>query len=396
MSDILMLLLLVIAIAIGYFLGRGSTRKKNPSQPFPFFSQNYFKGLTQLLNEEPDAAIDTFIEALEVNSDTLETHLALGNLLRRQGEVDRAIRIHQNLLARPGLSSSQQHHAQFELARDYVRAGLFDRAERLFLELVERSAELRQTCLEGLVEIYRDEKEWGKAIATVERLIGRRFNKADLPRWRRAQAHFCCELAEQAIEQSDLFAARRHVKAALGYDKDLVRASLLWAQVEHEQGNNREAVKILRRIPEQDADYVVEMLPLLVSCHEALGDYDGLEKTLEQLQEDHPSNSIILELTERIRQRHGDMAAASYIAGALKTRPSARGVSRLLDFYIKHSKEKAQDNLRLLKELMDQIMISKPSYRCEQCGFTGNQLHWLCPSCKSWNTVKAIRGVEGE
>src|SRR5690606_16762975 len=122
---------------------------------------------------------------LEVNSDTLETHLALGNLLRRQGEVDRAIRIHQNLLARPGLSSIQQHHAQLELARDYVKAGLFDRAERLFLELVDRSAELRNTCLEGLIEIYRDEKEWGKAIATVEQLVGRRFNKAELPKWRR-------------------------------------------------------------------------------------------------------------------------------------------------------------------------------------------------------------------
>lgn len=396
MSDLLMLLLLVIAIAIGYFLGRASTRKKNAGLNLGFFSQNYFKGLNQLLNEEPDAAIDTFIEALEVNSDTLETHLALGNLLRRQGEVDRAIRIHQNLLARPGLSSIQQHHAQLELARDYVKAGLFDRAERLFLELVDRSAELRNTCLEGLIEIYRDEKEWGKAIATVEQLVGRRFSKAELPKWRRIQAHFCCELAEQAMEQSDLFAARRHAKAALTYDKDLVRASLLWAQLEHEQGNNREAVKILRRVPLQDADFVSEMLPLLVECYEALGDYDGLEKTLEQLQEDHPSNSIILELTERIRRRHGDMAAASYIASELKIRPSARGVSKLLDFYIKHSKEKAQDNLRLLKELIDQIMVSKPSYRCEQCGFPGNQLHWLCPSCKSWNTVKPVRGVEGE
>lgn len=396
MSDLLMLLLLVIAIAIGYFLGRRSTRKKDPGPALGFFSQNYFKGLNQLLNEEPDAAIDTFIEALEVNSDTLETHLALGNLLRRQGEVDRAIRIHQNLLARPGLSSSQQHHAQLELARDYVNAGLFDRAERLFLELVDRSAELRNTCLEGLVEIYRDEKEWDKAIATVESLITRRLNKSELPKWRRVQAHFCCELAEEAIERTDFLTARRHAKAALGYDRDLVRASLLWAQLEHEQGNNREAVKILRRVPQQDPDFVTEMLPLLVACYEAMGDYSGLEKTLEQLQEDHPSNSIILELTERIRQRHGDMAAASYIASELKIRPSARGVSKLLDFYIKHSKEKAQDNLRLLKELIDQIMVSKPSYRCEQCGFPGNQLHWLCPSCKSWNTVKPVRGVEGE
>src|SRR5690606_532675 len=133
-----------------------------------------------------------------------------------------------------------------------------------------------------------------------------------------------------------------------------------------------------------------------VKCHEQLGDYEGLQKFLLQLQEEHPSNSIILELTERIRHSQGDMAAAQYIGTQLKFRPSVKGVSRLLDFYLSYSKDKAQENLRLLKELIDQIIASKPTYRCNHCGFTGNQLHWLCPSCKSWNTVKAIRGVEGE
>ncbi|MGQ9426148.1 lipopolysaccharide assembly protein LapB [Gilvimarinus sp. F26214L] len=399
MSDLFMLLLLVVAIAIGYFLGRRGTRTRAGDDLAGAFDRNYFKGLNQLLNEQPDAAIDTFIRALEVNSDTLETHLALGNLLRRQGEVDRAIRIHQNLLARPGLPPSQQHHAQLELARDYVKAGLLDRAERLFQELVEQSPELRDTCLEGLVEIYRDEQEWEKAINAVEQLVGRRFGTgfAKVPaKWRCAQAHFCCELAEQAMGRNDFLTARRYLKSALGYDKNLVRASLLWGQLEYQLGHGREALKILKKIPSQDADFLVEALPLFVKCHEQLGDYQGLQKFLLQLQSEYPSNSIILELTERIRQTQGDMAAASFIGTQLKSRPSVRGVSRLLDFYVNHSKEKAQENLRLLKELIDQIIVSKPAYRCEHCGFTGNQLHWLCPSCKSWNTVKAIRGVEGE
>lgn len=395
MFDILMLVLLVTAIAIGYFLGRLSTRKKNEEYGANAFEKNYFKGLNQLLNEQPDAAIDTFIEALEVNSDTLETHLALGNLLRRQGEVDRAIRIHQNLLARPGLAPSQQHQAQFELARDYVRAGLLDRAERLFQELVEQSPELRDTCLEGLVEIYRDEKEWEKAITAAEHLVGRRFSKIE-PKWRCAQAHFCCELAELALDRNDYLTARRYLKASLGYDRSLVRASLLWGQLEYQLGNSKDALKILKKIPQQDADFLSEALQLFVKCYEQLGDHQGLQKLLLQLQEEHPSNSIILELTERIRQTQGDMAAATYIGIQLKARPSVKGVSKLLDFYLNHSKEKAQENLRLLKELIDQILISKPTYRCGQCGFTGNQLHWLCPSCKSWSTVKAIRGVEGE
>lgn len=399
MSDLLILFLLVIAIAIGYFLGRAGSRTTREDYIARAFDKSYFKGLNQLLNEQPDAAIDTFIQALEVNSDTLETHLALGNLLRRQGETDRATRIHQNLLARPGLTPSQQHQAQLELARDYIKAGLLDRAERLFQELVEQSPELRDTCLEGLIEIYRDEKEWEKAITAAEQLVGRRFGpgfgKAP-SKWRCAQAHFCCELAEQALEQNDFLTARRYLKASLGYDKTLVRASLLWGQLEYQVGNSREALKILKRIPQQDADFLGEALPLFVSCYEQLGDYQGLHKFLQQLQDDHPSNSIILELTERIRQTQGDLAAASYIGTQLKNRPSVKGVSKLLDFYLSHSKEKAQDNLRLLKELIDQISATKPTYRCERCGFTGNQLHWLCPSCKSWSTVKAIRGVEGE
>ncbi|MCW8194233.1 lipopolysaccharide assembly protein LapB [Proteobacteria bacterium 005FR1] len=399
MSDILLLLLLLVAIAIGYFLGRFNTRKKGEDYIARAFDKSYFKGLNQLLNEQPDAAIDTFIGALEVNSETLETHLALGNLLRRQGEVDRAIRIHQNLLARPGLPSFQQHHAQLELARDYVKAGLLDRAERLFQELVEQSPELRDTCLEGLVEIYRDEKEWEKAIAAVDQLVGRRFGPGlgKVPsKWRCAQAHFSCELAEQALAQNDYLTARRYLKAALGYDKTLVRASLLWGQMEHQLGNSREALKILKKIPQQDPDYVGEALRLFVQCHEQLGDFQGLQRFLQQLQDEYPSSSIILELTERIRQEQGDLAAAAYIGNQLKLHPSVRGVSRLLDFYLSYSKEKAQDNLRLLKELIDQIIATKPTYRCGHCGFTGNQLHWLCPSCKSWSTVKAIRGVEGE
>lgn len=121
-----------------------------------------------------------------------------------------------------------------------------------------------------------------------------------------------------------------------------------------------------------------------------------MQKFLRQLQDSHPSNSLILELTERISQSQGEMAAASFIGNELKRRPSVKGVSKLLDFYLRHSKEKAQENLKLLKELVDQLIAGKPSYRCNHCGFTGNQLHWLCPSCKSWSTVKAIRGMEGE
>ncbi len=395
MQDAAIVLMLVIAIGIGYVLGHRAARK-SVSQ-LSSLDRNYFKGLNLLLNEQPDAAIDTFINALEVNSDTLETHLALGNLLRRQGEVDRAVRIHQNLLARPGLPRPQQHHAQYELARDYIKAGLLDRAERLFQELVEQSPALRETSLEHLIEIYQDEKEWEKAIHATDQLIGKRYAKTNhATRWRQMQAHFCCELADASLHHNDYLSARRHLKSSLNYDKNLARASLLWGELEQRVGNYPEALRLLKKIPQQDPEYIGEALPLFIECYEALDDYSGLRKCLNQFQELYPSSSVVLELTERIRSSEGDSAAADYIGEQLKARPSVRGINRLLDFYLEHSKEKTQESLQLLKTLVGQLLASKPTYRCNHCGFSGNRLHWLCPSCKSWNTVKAIRGVEGE
>ncbi|MGH1472184.1 MAG: lipopolysaccharide assembly protein LapB [Cellvibrionaceae bacterium] len=395
MPDLLILGLLFISIAIGYFLGRRFSAHNESEDEAQVFDKNYFKGLNLLLNEQPDAAIDTFIESLGVNSETLETHLALGNLLRRQGEVDRAIRIHQNLLARPGLTLSQQHHAQLELARDYVKAVLLDRAERLFKELVEQSDELSDICLEHLIEIYRDEKEWAKAINAVEHLVGKRLSKVPI-KWRGAQAHFCCELAEVALEKNDYLSARRYLKTSLNYDKGLVRASLIWSQLEYQLGNSREALKILKKIPQQDPDYLIEALPLLVKSYEHLNDKEGLRHYLNQLQESYPSSSLALEITKRIRDDEGDIAAADYISGQLKQRPSLQGLSQLLAFYLANSNEKVKENLQILKQLIDQLIEKKTTYQCRQCGFTGNQLHWLCPSCKSWSSIKAIRGIEGE
>ncbi len=157
MNDYLVFVLLFAAIAIGWFLGRRSHRQ---TQATPDLPSQYYKGLNYLLDGRPDGAIDAFISALEVNSETLETHIALGNLLRKKGEVERAIRIHQNLLARPSLPKAQIHQAHLELARDYISAGLLDRAERLLLDLVDESPQQLRASLRHLMDIYQSEREW--------------------------------------------------------------------------------------------------------------------------------------------------------------------------------------------------------------------------------------------
>lgn len=384
--------LLVFAIASGFYLG---VRQRRDSDAQSASSPGYFRGLNYLLNEQADGTVDKFIESLDVNSETLDTHLALGNMMRRKGEVDRAIKVHQNLIARPSLSRSQLHIAQLELARDFVKAGLLDRAEGLLQELVESSSSLKVTSLELLVDIYRDEKEWGKAIHAVNLILGRRWKKAP-GRWGSIQAHFCCELAEVALENNDYLSARRYLKQGLAYDKDSVRASLLWGGLEYRLSHYRDALKILTRIAQQDSDYLPEAIDLICSCYEALGDQSGLLQFLIEALEEFPSNSLMELVASKIAQTKGDAVAVEFMGKHLKTRPSIKGLSRLLDMHLANTEGRARDNLQLLKQLLDRLLDGRSTYRCQRCGFNGKQLHWLCPSCKTWGSIKAVRGLEGE
>lgn len=404
MSDTLLFLLLVVAIGIGYGLGRWSRRikplhiKPGGVKALPLDSE-YIRGLNYLLNDETDAAVDTLTQVLPVTSQTLETHLALGALLRRRGEVGRAIRVHQNLVARPSLGKLEQQRAQLELARDYVQAGVLDRAENLLQELVETAEHsVRVVCLEHLAEIYRDEREWEKAIHTVDLLSGRRFAKLP-PKWRVIQSHFCCELAEEALERSDYLSVRRRLKQALEYDRDSVRASILLGELEYRLGHYREALKALKRIPEQDPDYIPEGLPLLVSSYERTGRLAELSKYLDQLMAEYPSSSLMMLIAEQVRQAQGESAAVSYMGGQLALRPSLKGVGKFLDFHWRYKESSGADadgKSAAIRLLVDALIESKASYSCHSCGFSGNQLHWLCPSCKSWGSVKPVKGVEGE
>ncbi|HUH39106.1 MAG TPA: lipopolysaccharide assembly protein LapB, partial [Spongiibacteraceae bacterium] len=198
--------LVFTAVAVGWVLGRFSLRETLASLRVGRWSEQDYRGLTFLLTEQSDAAIDAFVESLEVNADTLETHLALGSLMRKRGEVERAIRIHQNLLARPSLGETQLQQAHLELARDFISAGILGRAEKLLLDLAEQSSELQDTALRHLLDIYQQERGWLKALDTARRLRPRRslFGAARRDRLLDLQqSHYCCELADQALQRRD-------------------------------------------------------------------------------------------------------------------------------------------------------------------------------------------------
>ena len=388
MTDWGMLIVLLVAIAIGFALGRRSRRVVDEPEA-PALEPHYIQGLNYLLNEQPDAAIDTFIDALDVNSETLETHLALGNLLRKRGEVGRAIKIHQNLLARPGLGKEQSRQVQLELARDFVKAGLLDRAEMLLKELVETTAHpVRTQCLEYLIDIYRDEKEWTKGIEAISQLPNRRF--ARLPdRWRLVQSHFYCELAQEALDRSDYLGARRHIRSANVADKQSARASLLLAELEYRLGQYKEAVKALKQVFHQDPSLLPEALPLLITCHRATGRIPQLKEYLAGLLEQGASTPVVMALTELMEKDEGGRVAARFLGEQVKASPTLSTTEKLLNLQLDHQTQ-GTEGLMMASQVVQQLKKTKPQYRCHSCGFGGQQMHWVCPGCKTWGSVKPV------
>lgn len=384
----LLWLLLPVAAASGWMAGRRATGapSRNTGRRL---SADYFRGLNHLLNEQPDKAIEVFIRMLEAEGETVEIHLALGSLFRRRGEVDRAIRIHQNLIARPTLNPTQRAEALQELGLDYARAGLYDRAEEIFLELAEVRAHAERA-LRELLDIYQQEREWDKAIDAARRLAARTGVTRDVQ-----IAHYHCERAEEFQAGEDVAHALTQAGRALATDPGCVRASLLQGDLENSRGNTKAALRAYRRAAEQDPEYLPEVLERLQAGYAALGREDELRDFLRQQIERTRAITPVLALAEIMRQQQGERVAGEFIIQQLEERPSLRGLDRVIDLSLEVTSGSTRQILEVLHRLVAQMVAQKPLYRCDHCGFEGKTLHWQCPSCKQWSSVKPIQGIEG-
>ena len=379
----LLWLLLPLAAASGWYVARLEQRRRvQKSLDLP---SAYFKGLNFLLNEQPDKAIEVFIRVLEVNSDTVETHLALGNLFRRRGEVERAIRIHQNLIARPTLDKEQRSQALLELGQDYFKAGLFDRAENLFLELAEIRAH-SELALRMLLHIYQQEKEWEKSISVVRKLArasGRNLNSMI--------AHFYCELAELDVARNNRSSACDRLKQALAADDKCVRASILLGDVDALEGNHHRAIEQWQQIEKQDIHYLGEVAERIAEAFRKLGDEQGLYDYFNVALRRHGGVSLALTFADVISSREGVEAAEKFIIEWLRRTPNVHGLHKLLELNLIKAKDSARNDLLMLKGIIEELRTQHLGYACGECGFKGKALHWLCPGCNHWNTIKPVQ-----
>ncbi|TAL72958.1 MAG: lipopolysaccharide assembly protein LapB [Rhodanobacter sp.] len=378
-----------VAFAAGWWLARWLSARRSGAAVNEL-SSDYFRGLNYLLNEEQDKAIEVFLRLAEYNRDTVETHLALGNLFRRRGEVDRAIRLHQHLVSRPDLSEPMKTVALLELGEDYMRAGLLDRAEALFCDLVALDAHA-PSALRHLISIYQHERDWHQAIEHARRLEAM-TGEDQTP----IMAQFYCELAERSRQHGAKVEAREYLDQAFACQRDCVRAWMLTGRIEADAGNHAKAVDAYEAAVAADVAFVPEILPPLLDSYARSAQMERAERFLRGLLERYHGVSPVLALTHLYAERDGKHAAVDFLTAQLRRRPSVRGLMALIDATMDSIQGEARDNFLILRDLTKKLLEGQAMYRCSRCGFGAKAHHWQCPSCKSWSTIRPIHGVANE
>jgi lipopolysaccharide assembly protein B len=345
---------------------------------------SYFRGLNFLLNEQPDKAIESFIEVVKVDPQTVDLHFALGSLFRRQGEVDRAIRMHQNLLDRPDLAADRRTMASYELAQDFHRAGLLDRAEALFVKLDGTAYE--HAALGHLISIYETEKDWAKAIAAMVRMEA----LAKQPYYKEI-AQYHCELAQAALLRSDVAAAGEEIERALAVHRGCTRATLLQGDLRVQQGEPREALAAWQRIESQNPAFLALAAERIADVARKLSDRPAGIRLLRAYQAQYPSLDILNALFSLLLEEEGPQAAAAMVKDELARNPTLIGLDRLLEAQLQSAPADRRHDLELVKGLVGQHIKRLGLYRCDQCGFRARQYYWRCPGCQKWETYAPRR-----
>ena len=386
----LLFLLLPVAAAYGWYMGRRSAQQTKQDEANRL-SRDYVAGVNFLLSNQQDKAVDLFLDMLKEDTGTVEAHLTLGNLFRSRGEVDRAIRIHQSLMESASLTYDQRLLAVQQLGRDYMAAGLYDRAEGMFKQLVDET-DFRLSALQQLLQIYQATSDWQSAIEVAERLVklGKEKHRGEI-------ANFWCELALQQMAGNDLDKAMALLKKGAAADRNSARVSIMMGRVWMEKGDYAKAVESLERVIEQDKELVGETLEMLQTCYQQLGKTDEWEAFLRRCAEENTGATADLMLAQILEQREGVDAAQNYVTRQLERHPTMRVFHKLIDYHINEAEEgRAKESLGVLRHMVGEQVRSKPRYRCQKCGFTAHTLYWHCPSCRSWSTIKPIRGLDGQ
>lgn len=382
------LVLIPVLFSLGWLAAR--LEKKSDENSLDRFPASYFRGVNFLLSEQPDKAIDAFLEVAAVDTGTVELHFALANLFRKKGEIDRAIRVHQFLSTREQISSTDQERAVYELGVDFLRAGILDRAEQAFLSL-EHST-FKAEAARQLLELFELEKAWGKAIGQAKRLqtFGADIPAGDI-------AHFHCELAEQCIDQHDLSKAQEELQAALSLAPNNVRASLLLGEILYSLGQHEHALAQWKAAEDQNPWYLPLVGAKMWDAFKALNRQSEGISALREYGLKYPSIDLLLVLVKAVEEVQGREAAFVLLRDQVRARPSLLGLDKLLEQQLHGitDDDRIQD-VHLTRELIAKHTQRLGRYRCQHCGFQAKKFYWQCPGCASWDSMVPRRVEELE
>ncbi len=340
----------------------------------------YFKGLNFLITDQHDKAIEAFTEAVQANSESLELHFALGSLFRRSGEVDRAINLHLSLLDRKELPALQREAIKAELAQDYLKAGLFDRAEELFSGLDQ--SRYQQPALRALLEIYVREREWHRAVKVateLERISGIPFRKEI--------AQYYCEMAVKSILDQDLHTARHELEMALDSNKNCVRANIMLGEMEANNKAHKVAIGFWKRIEFQNPAFLGIVAHKLLNSYREIGELEEGVNLLKQYAQTYKLPSLMAVVFEITLAEEGADSAAKMAIDELERKPSLQTLDQLLKARGLQATPNTDNGL--MQQTVRYAIGNRSAYCCEQCGFKARNFHWQCPACNAWEALPA-------
>ena len=379
------LLALPLFFALGWIAARIDIRQVvRESRALP---RSYLNGLNFLVNEQQDKAIDAFLEAMRIDPDTIELHFALGALFRRRGETERAIHMHQTLVEREDISEDRRLDALAALAEDYLRAGLLDRAEAIYLRL--RGTRHNDLATHNLLDIYQQEKEWLKAVDIARSLSGH-----EGVRWRKEIANFYCELADNALASSNLDQARGHIDEALQMNRGCVRASILLGDLLLAEGRVEDAIEAWKRVENQDPVYLSLVAERVMVAHVRLDRAEQGQTLLRAWLEREPTLDLMDQVFRWEIERHGPRAAYELVRRELRRNPTVLGLEKLLEAASQQANPEQRDDIELVKQLIHGHTRRVARYRCAACGFKAREFQWRCPACGGWETYPPLRTEE--
>jgi lipopolysaccharide biosynthesis regulator YciM len=390
----LLFLLLPVAMGYGWFMGRNSV-KQNDQSAKQELSIKYSTGLNYLLSNQQDKAIDYLLEALKVEDDSVEAHFAMANLFRKRGELDRALKVHEHLVRQKHLQNKDKQQAIFELGKDFLSAGLYDRAEVMFLKLLKNTPYGLKS-LHFLMQIYQSTKDWQQGIDLKKAIV-----KTSDKKLLHTLANFYCELATLALEKDEFIEVIELLENALAQDPNSCRANWLMAQIYQNHQQYNEACQCYQDIYQQDKEFFPDVIENMHHCYREIDEEDVFYKFIRKVYDETGSTSALLKYLSHLEKKDGVKKSKDFILSALKRRPTIRGFKHFIKMQmsvpeLEHSVESHEESLEVIKELIASYLKVKHRYSCRTCGFNSSTHYWSCPSCRDWEQLKPIRGLEGE